>query len=141
MTHTAAHRAAGTVIAVEDSAVVFNPRATRYELRLATAGRYDGPLHRPVCAVIRARARRVQTVSAGGCFIEPIAGSPRVAQGRIVHVDEKEMVISAGAMMVVELPAEDHAYSLSRGPLRPGALANVALLPGATFEPVVSVNP
>lgn len=121
--------------------MVFNPRGTRYELRLLASGRYDGPLCRPVCGVIRGRARKVQTVSAGGCFIEPIAGVPRTVQGRIARVDGREMVINAGALMVIELPAEDHAWSLSRGPLAPGALVNVALLPGTSFEPAGPANP
>jgi len=129
------HLAAGIVLAVQDSCVVFCPRDTRYELRLLTDGRYDGPVGVLVRGAIHAQARKVQTISAGGCFIEPISGPPRIVQGRVIRLDDSSMLVRAGAPIVIHLPREDHAFSLSRGPLAVGAMVNVTLLPGARFEP------
>lgn len=126
--------ATGKVIAVEPDAMIFAPLNTSYELRLLTVGRYDGPVNERMEGIIRVSARKLYTVPSGGNFISPIFGPPRTIQGRILQLDEKTMVVRAGANIVVELPAADSAYDLGNGPLTVGALVNVVALPGARFE-------
>jgi hypothetical protein len=83
---------------------------------------------------VRVSARKVYTVPSGGNFISPIFGPPRIVQGRVRYLDEKEMVVQAGTSVIVELPADEHAYDLVNGDLTVGSLVNVVVLPGARFE-------
>ena len=117
----------------DDVSVVFRPRETTYEIELG-AKNYGGPIGSRVEGQVRVSARKVYTVPSGGNFIAPIFGSPRIVQGRVRYLDEKEMVVSAGTSVIVELPADEHAYDLVNGDLTVGSLVNVVVLPGARFE-------
>lgn len=126
--------AVGRVMGVSDDAVVFLPLNTNYELKLQTSEKYPGPVGERIEARIRVRARKLLTVTSGGNFIAPIFGPPRIIQGRIKYLDEREMVIQAGAPILVELPMSDQAYDMERGPLAIGQLVNVTALPDAKIE-------
>ncbi|HEV8292608.1 MAG TPA: hypothetical protein VGP94_11825, partial [Tepidisphaeraceae bacterium] len=78
-------------------------------------------------------ARKIYTVPSGGNFIQPIFGPPRIIQGRVKYLDEKEMVVQAGAPIIVQLPVEEDAYDLASGDLMVASLVNVVALPGARF--------
>src|SRR5204863_1682412 len=123
----------GKVIAVQDGMVVFTPRDTTYEMHLRTPKAYTGPLNTPVDALIRLSARKLYTVPSGGNFITPIFGPPRIVQGRVKYLDEKEMVVQAGTSIIVQLPAQEDAYDLASGDLTVASLVNVVALPGAKF--------
>ena len=125
----------GRVVEVKDDAVVFEPTGTNYRLHLlARDAKYAGPLDLPVECVIRVSARKVWTVPSGGAFIAPIFGPPRIIQGRVKHLNGREMVVHAGTSIVVDLPTAESAIDPARGPVVEGALVNVTALPGATFE-------
>ncbi len=125
----------GKVIHVSDDRIVFAPSNTTYEIELLTPnGRYDGPQDTLVEGVIRAAARKLYTVSSGGGWVEPIFGKPRIVQGHIRHIDERYVVVDAGALILVRYPETDGSVSLVNGHLRPGIMVNATILPGATFE-------
>jgi hypothetical protein len=124
----------GKVLAVNDDSLVFAPFGTSYELFLKTAERYAGPTNAPVEVVIRATARKVWTVPSGGNFIAPIIGPPKIIQGRVVHADEKQLVVRAGAMFLIDLPTTEHAIDLPSGPITVGSMVNVTAFAGATAE-------
>lgn len=127
--------ARGKVIENKGTTVVFAPAGTTYQLHLiAAGGSYDGPVNVPVHAVLRATARKLWTVPSGGNFVEPIYGRPRVIQGRVRYLDERTMVVLAGAAVAITLPAEDDAFDLSNGPITAGSLVNVVVHPGTTIE-------
>jgi hypothetical protein len=126
--------ARGKVILVEDSFVVFAPANTNYEIKLATARRFNGPVNAMIEASITASTRKLWTVSSGGNFIAPIFGPPRIIQGRIKFLDQTSMVVHGGVNVTVKLPPLDSAYDLSAGALSLGTLVNAALLPGAELE-------
>ena len=128
--------AEGRVLAVNADSVVFAPGESTYELLLKTPGRYEGPVNEPIRCRVRVTARKVYSVPSGGSFIVPIVGPPRIVQGRVKYLDETEMVLHASAPVIVRLPEDDAAYDLACGPLSAGRLVNVAILPGASFEPV-----
>jgi hypothetical protein len=117
----------------DDVSVVFRPRETTYEIELG-AKNYDGPIGKRVEGYVRVSARKVYTVPSGGNFIAPIFGTPRIVQGRVRYLDEKEMVVQAGTSVIVELPADEDAYDLVSGDLTVGSLVNVVVMPGARFE-------
>jgi hypothetical protein len=126
--------ARGHIAQISGGLIVFRPAGTNYQLQLAVDRPLDNAGGQLVEGTIRVRARKVWTVPSGGNFIQPIVGPPRIAQGRVVQLDEKQMVVQAGTTITVSLPSEDSAYSLADGPLAPGALVNVTLEPGAQFE-------
>ena len=127
--------AVGRVISAGDDHVVFNPVNTNYEWKLVTGGKFDGAINQRIECLIRVNARKVYTVPSGGNFVQPIFGPPRIIQGRIKHLEERTLVVQAGAPIVVELPADEAAFDLAHGPLAVGVLVNVVALPGARFEP------
>ena len=57
-----------------------------------------------VHALIRGSGRKVWTVPSGGNFITPIMGPPKIVQGRVKYADEKQLVIQAGANVIIDLP-------------------------------------
>ena len=123
----------GKVIAVRDGIVIFSPTGTNYEMHLACPA-YVGPVDVPVRGIIRVQPRKIWTVPAGGLFVSPIFGTPRIIQGRIRALDEKTMTLHAGGEFVVDLPADDRVYDLANGALTVGAMVNVTALPGVSFE-------
>ena len=126
--------ASGKILSIEDDAILFNPANTTYELRLLTAGRFDGPVNERITGLIRVTARKLYTVPSGGNFISPIFGPPRTIQGRIRYLDEKQMVVQAGVPVIVELPTADSASDMANGQLAIGTMVNVVALPGALFD-------
>lgn len=128
--------ARGKVIEARPGLVIFQPRGTNYELHLETAGDYQGPVSKPIQCLIHVKARKLYTVPSGGNFIAPILGPPRTIQGRVVAISPTQIVLQAGAPIVVDLPAEEHAIDLGSGPIQQGAIVNVVAFPGARFLPV-----
>jgi hypothetical protein len=126
--------AVGRVLRASDDAVVFQPLGTTYELQLATAAKYAGPIDQRIGGLIRAAARKVYTVPSGGNFVVPIAGPMRIVQGRIKYLDETQMVVQAGASIIIELPKSEDAYDLENGVLAMGVMVNATVWPGARFE-------
>ena len=126
--------ARGKVLEINGRTVVFHPSNTTYRLHLGIAAGTSVPTDAPVEAIIRLSARKVWTVPSGGLFVAPIFGPPRIVQGRVRYLDERQAVLNAGVNVVVELPHSDAACDLARGPVEVGALVNASVLPGATFE-------
>ena len=126
--------ARGKVLEINGQTVVFHPSNTTYRMHLGVAAGTTVPTDRPIDAIIRLRARKVWTVPSGGLFVAPIFGPPRIVQGRVRYLDERQMVLNAGVNVVVDLPNSDAAFDLARGPIEVGSLVNASALPGATFE-------
>lgn len=125
----------GTVLSAENGQVVLAPLNTSYQLHLRCDAIDADTVGHRVRGTIRLPARKVMTVSTGGNFIAPIFGQPRIVQGRLMYLDQRQMVLRAGTHIVVDLPAQDSALDLTRGPLQQGALVNVAVGGPATFTP------
>ena len=141
MTITADLAAKGTISHVQDATtgqmnVVFNPNGTNYLVQASAADAAAIPADRLLKGVIRVRARKVYTVPSGGAFVQPVFGSPRIIQGRVMSLDERSLVVKAGAVFVVELPTGQDTIDLHTGAIAAGSLVNVVALPGATFERV-----
>ena len=130
----------GRVLSNERGTVVFQPRGTTYELHLAEPeGGLNLPVGKPGKAHLHVRARKVYSVPSGGAFVVPIMGTPRIVQGRVTSVLEsggasRRIVLQAGASVLVDLPADDHAIDLGEGPIEVGSLVNVVCEPGAWIE-------
>lgn len=127
--------ARGKIVEAAGEKVIFHPTGTTYQLHLDRAGQTPPNVSdKPVEAIIRVRARKVLTVPSGGLFIAPIFGPPRIVQGRVRWLDEQQLLVNAGTMIVVELPVADSAFDLGSGPIETGKMVNVTVMPGATIE-------
>ena len=82
--------------------------------------------------VIRAQARRMDVIPAGGRYIEPVQGRPRRVQGRIVGGNHglNEIYLNAGPGLVVTPMAPQRAGDFSIG-----QLVTFDVQPGATLDP------
>jgi hypothetical protein len=127
--------ARGRIIESRPGLVIFQPKATTYELHLETGSDYVGPLNKPIQGRILFKARKLYSVPNGGNFIAPIVGPPRTLQGRVIDLTPTQIVLQAGAPVVIDLPSEPHAIDLGSGPIEEGAIVNVVAFPGARFEP------
>ena len=127
--------ARGKILRIDGDYAVFNPVNTNYELHLLyPKGRPPAQLNQQIWVYIRATARKVWTVPSGGNFVTPIFGTPKIAQGRVKQVEERQMVLHAGVPIHVMLPKDDTAYDLINGAMAVSGLVNVTLMPGATIE-------
>lgn len=116
-----------------DGRVVFAPLDANYELHLLSPSTFADGQH--VRGVVRCVARKVYTVPSGGGFVQPVLGPPRIVQGRVVTLDEREIVVRAGNVtFVVELPTGKDTIDLHSGDIAAGSLVNVVVMPNARFE-------
>jgi hypothetical protein len=127
--------AKGMILRAEPGRVVFHPTHSNYELDLVATGSFEPGQH--VQGVIRCQARKVYTVPSGGGFIQPVLGTPRIVQGRVVALTEQSITVRAGnALFVVALPTGKDTIDLHTGNIDADSLVNVVVLPGASFEAV-----
>ena len=80
------------------------PTGTAYRLELVLdgdAGALAGRVGKRVSGTVRGRALRAWHATAGGCFIEPVWGMPRIVQGRVLAVD----VQSNAVLIELAVPA------------------------------------
>ena len=123
----------GKVIEIKGDVVLFSPRGTTYQLHLRPSAEVP-PINMPVDAIVRVEARKIWTVPSGGNFIAPIVGTPRIIQGRVRFLDERQLVVQAGANVIVDLPGADSALDLANGGIAVGMMVNVTAMPGARVE-------
>ncbi len=128
----------GRAISSKAGVFVFQPRGTTYELHLREPdGGFTGTVGKPTKGHVVVTARKVYTVPSGGAFIAPIMGEPRIVQGRVTQVVStgtgRRVIVRAGANVIVDLPADDHAIDLNDGAIEEGQMINVVCSPGAAF--------
>jgi len=114
--------------------VVVQIPQTSYELYLRPTGDVVPTPQGRVRGIIRSRVWKVDFVSAGGAFIEPIQGRPGLVQGRVIGriPETNSVVVEVAEMPIVgELPER---WSTDDIPI--GARIGLDLYPGSTFEPV-----
>ena len=122
----------GTVRSASEGRLVLEVQNTNYELHLECQAKLA--VGQRVQGMVVVRGRKIWTVAAGGSFITPLAGTPKVVQGRVKLVEGKKLIVQAGATVCVELPEQSSAFDLKNGELRPGVMVNVTTAAGARFE-------
>ena len=102
-----------------------------YRLHLVPAGAIDAQVNDRISGLIRAKARRVDVISAGGRFIEPVFGRPRRVQGRIIGGDVRAntLTVLASVPVTVSLMPNQKAAQFAVG-----QMVSFDVEPGATFE-------
>ena len=114
-----------------ESAVLAIP-GTDYRIELATDGLDESDVGTRVRGRVRGQALRMHRTPAGGNFIEPLAGRPRIVQGTIMAVDPErnEVLIDLVVPVRVAMFEGEHATSLATG-----EMVNFYMEPGTRFEP------
>lgn len=121
----------GQIDAVGDGWVQLKVPGSDYRLRLVPKGGRRYAEGDKVSGIIRAQALRMDVISAGGRYIEPVQGRPRRVQGRVVggSVDHNEVYVKAGPNVVVTPMAPQRAGDFSIG-----QMVTFDVRDGATFE-------
>lgn len=65
-------------------------------LHLIPEGEIASPVGKKIIGVIRAKARRIDTVGTGGRYVEPVLGPPQRVQGRVIAIEPDAIVVDAG---------------------------------------------
>ncbi len=71
---------------------------TSYKLDLIPEGEVVGTPGKRIEGTVHAQAARLDKIGGGGRFVEPVFGTPRRVQGRVVAVNAEtnEVIVSAG---------------------------------------------
>ncbi len=78
---------AGTLVARDGEQITLALPGSDYRIDLQLDGRLEADLGDKVTGTIHARAQRVDRVTGGGRYVEPVFGRPRRVQGVIVGGD------------------------------------------------------
>ncbi len=122
--------AKGVLRSVSDDVMVLDVPGTEYQLHLVHA-ELSTPPGKRIRGVIHATALRMHPVAAGGRFIEPIYGAPRIIAGTVTAVDEvnrRVLVETALPMWVTWPDGQDTSF------LREGQLVSFHVESGVRFE-------
>jgi hypothetical protein len=101
-----------------------------YQIHAVAKGHVETGRH--LSGRLEARALKMHRAQAGGCFIEPLAGAPRIVQGRVMDVDaaRNRLLIDVTIPMWVQaLPGQAATFNA-------GDLVNFYVESGTTFTPV-----
>ena len=133
-THGAA-AARGRLQQADERLIVLALPGSDYRLHLAVDAPVQTPVGKPVTGRIVAQARRVDVVTTGGRFIEPVYGRPRRLQGTVVETNESADTITvqcaAGGVFECRLMRPQRPTDFQRG-----QLVAFDVERGAKFEPL-----
>lgn len=126
--------------ATKPACVVLTVPNTDYRIELRPVGAdggedltaFEGRVGRAVIGRIRAGAKRIDRVGAGGRFVEPCFGRPRRVQGMVRAIEGGAVVVSAGQGLVLHLSAT--APGQGAGMFAPDDFVTCGVLDGASFE-------
>lgn len=129
----------GVIDEVGADSLVLTIPGTEYRLGLTTRGQVGGAwltAGKKARGVIRVNARRIDVVTTGGRYIEPVYGAPRRFQGTIIAIDVEANTVAiraADSVVFVCTPSGGkRATDFSEGAL----VATDILPPGAEFEAI-----
>jgi hypothetical protein len=123
----------GTLESANGSEIVITLPGTDYRLRFTQGGPTAVHPGKRVKGVVRVKALRMHRAEAGGAFIEPINGQPRIVQGVVRGIDpaSNHLLCEVVVPMWVEPFDGQQAAEFATGDL-----VNFYVQSGATFTPV-----
>jgi hypothetical protein len=130
----------GRLIELAEDMLTLGIAGTDYKLNLVHE--IDLPegttVGRKVTGTLHAMARRVDVITAGGCYIEPVFGRPRRVQGRIVggHPASRSIYVRPVTGVTLICTLTDNRQQTEDFTL--GQLVSFDVEPGTVFKPVVS---
>lgn len=118
--------------ALADGVGEFTVPGTQYRLTLTVDGDLTASVGRRVRGRVLGRALRMHRTQAGGNFIEPLEGRPRIVQGTVLAVDPSSNEVIVDLVIPVRvMPTEDP----SAGGFSTGEMVNFYMEPGMRFVP------
>lgn len=123
----------GVFTGMKGDLLVLDVPGTDYELHLLPAEGFSAEVGDKVAGTVRAQARRMDVIEAGGRYIEPVYGRPRRVQGRVVggRVADNEVYVKAGPILAITPLPPQRAADFAVG-----QLVTFDVEPGASFTPV-----
>lgn len=111
---------------------VLSVPGTEYVLDLVAGGATSTPLGKRLTGVVSGRAQKLHRSHAGGEFIEPVEGHPRIVQGRVRETDPtgNRLLLQAVVPMWITLSADQSARSFMAGDI-----VNFYMESGVVFTP------
>jgi hypothetical protein len=82
--------------ATKPALIKFGVPNTNYELHLVPKGSITAQVGKRLIGSVHAQARRIDVVSTGGQYVEPLYGHPRRVQGTIIAIKGDAIVVDAG---------------------------------------------
>ncbi len=113
--------------------VVISFPNTSYQMHLIPGAPVASEIGKRIIGVIRASARRVDLVTTGGKYVEPVFGHPRRVQGRVLGTDPTGRGLVIDASVPIHCALTDARQSLADFPV--GEIVSFDVLDGATFWP------
>jgi hypothetical protein len=112
--------------------IVVSIPGSEYVLRLSAGGATSVAPGKRLSGTISGRAQKFHRAHAGGEFIEPVEGHPRIVQGRIREVDSNgnRVLLQAVVPMWVSLEAGQSARDFTAGDF-----VNFYMESGVVFAP------
>lgn len=127
-------RSTTRLLEVQTDRLVLGIDQTNYRLHLQTGGQVDdNSSGKRINGRIVVSVWKVDLVSVGGSYIEPVIGRPRRVQGRVLGLGDGPQTIVvqvAGVPIVAQLP---QMFDPQR--LQPGQKVGLDVYDGASFEP------
>lgn len=126
--------ARGILAELDDERLVLALPGTEYRLHLrptVSGAEITTPLGKRISGTIRATALRMYPARAGGLFIEPIWGEPRIVQGTVLAVDAGRVLVDVSVPMWVTLQEGQDVSGLAEG-----QMVNFYVRSGASFRPI-----
>ena len=120
----------------EGDLLVLAPGDTAYELSLVAAGHVDAVVGQRISGHMEAVALAIHPATAGGRFIEPIQGQPRIVAGRVIEVDQAAGRVLLESVVPMTLSIQSHAdmaHCIER--CSSGEFVNCHVDSGSTFVP------
>jgi hypothetical protein len=111
---------------------IFAVPGTGYRLTLQVPEGFDAPIGRRIRGRVRGRALRMHRTGAGGNFIEPLDGRPRIVQGTVLAID----LAADEVLMDLVVPIRLEMFEgQSASEFATGEMVNFYMHPGASFTP------
>ncbi len=82
--------------ATKPAYAVISFQNTSYRVHLEPVGEIAAKPGKKVVGTIRARAKRIDTCTTGGKFIDPVLGRPRRVQGSVLAIEGDSVVVNTG---------------------------------------------
>ncbi|XAM01140.1 hypothetical protein OT109_07085 [Phycisphaeraceae bacterium D3-23] len=123
----------GVVASVGEGCIELKLPGTDYKFKLVVAADFGAQVGEKVSGVVRAQARRMDVVTAGGRFVEPIYGRPRRVQGTVSggSVTDNAVYVTAGPRLCITPLSPQTASDFALG-----QMVSFDVEPGARFDRV-----
>ena len=124
-----------------DDRVVLGVHGTDYLIELTptvTGDRFPKPRstrNRRIRGFIEGRALKMHRAEAGGRFIEPVHGHPRIVQGTVYEVDQPNDRLLMDVVVPMWITLDTTVTGQRASDFAPGDLLNFYLEPGTRFTP------